>query len=51
MLLTFENALTSWLDLDITGVWDYILSPQEASDATTPDSNDFQILIGLGVEF
>jgi len=51
MLLTFENELTSWLDLDITGVWDYILYPEEAEDSTVPSRDDFQILIGLGVEF
>ncbi len=51
MLVTFENELTSWLDLDITGVWDYILDPQETSDNIIPDPNDFQLLIGIGVEF
>ena len=51
MLLTFENKLTSWLDLDITGVWDYILHPEEAADHTIPVSDDFQILIGLGLKF
>lgn len=51
MLLTLENELTSWLDLDITGVWDYILKPEEASDGTTPEQSDFQLLLGLGIEF
>ena len=51
MLLTFENELTSWLDLDITGVWDYILDPQETSDNIVPYQNDFQLLVGIGVEF
>jgi len=51
MLLTLENEITSWLDLDITGIWDYILHPEQASDGIVPVSNDFQVLIGLGVEF
>ncbi|MDQ7068394.1 MAG: DUF481 domain-containing protein [Sulfurimonas sp.] len=51
MILTFENALTSWLDLDITSVWDYVLEPQETSQNQLPQRNDFQFLIGLGVKF
>ena len=51
MLVTFENELTSWLDLDITGVWDYILEPEELSNKSFPVSSDLQLLIGLGIEF
>lgn len=51
MMLTLENELTSWLDLDITGIWDYVLYPEASSDNSVPDSNDFQILFGLSVEF
>ena len=51
MVLTFENSLTSWLDLDLTGVWDYILSPEENADGTFPKKSDFQLLVGLGVAF
>ena len=51
MLLTFENEITSWLDLDITGVWDYILKPEKLENGSTPIKDDFQMLIGLSVEF
>jgi len=51
MLLSFENSLTSWLDMDISGIWDYIYHPEETSSHSIPLSNDFQILVGLGVEF
>jgi len=51
MLLTLENELTTWLDLDITGIWDYILDPEEASDGTTPKQSDYQLLVGFKVEF
>ena len=51
MLLTFENELTSWLDLDITGVWDYIYEPETSSDGVVPEKSDFQLLIALGMEF
>jgi len=51
MLVTFENEITSWLDIDITGIWDYILEPEKASDGSTPNQNDFQLLFGIAVEF
>ena len=51
MLLTFENEITSWLDFDVTGVWDFILKPETAEDGVIPSKSDFQVLIGLGVEF
>ena len=51
MILTLENELTKWLDLDISAIWDYIEKPEQRADLTTPDSNDYQFLVGLGVEF
>ena len=51
MLLTFENELTTWLDIDFTGVWDYILEPVESDSGVVPEKSDFQVLVGLGVEF
>ncbi|MDF1876317.1 DUF481 domain-containing protein [Sulfurimonas sp. SAG-AH-194-L11] len=51
MLLTLENKLTSWLNLSITGVWDYILEPQETAQQIIPEQNDFQLLIGFGLKF
>jgi len=51
MLLTLENELTSWLDLDITGIWDFTLEPEQAEDKTFPEKNDYQLLIGFSIEF
>jgi len=51
MLLTLENDLTSWLDLDITGVWDYILEPEKSADNTLPNKSDYQLLVGFSIEF
>lgn len=51
MVTTFENEITDWLDLDITYVWDYIADPEKESDGSVPDSDDHQVLIGLGIEF
>jgi len=51
MLLTLENELTSWFDLDITGIWDYILKPKESEDSSVPKQSDYQLLVGFTVEF
>jgi putative salt-induced outer membrane protein YdiY len=51
MITTLENELTSWMDLDITFIWDHINSPEQESDGTLPKHDDYQLLIGFGVEF
>ena len=51
MMLTLENEITSWLDFDISAIWDYTLMPQEKENGEIPLKDDFQFLVGLGVEF
>ncbi|MEN4053082.1 MULTISPECIES: DUF481 domain-containing protein [Sulfurimonas] len=51
MILKFENKLLSWLDIDITGIWDYVHAPQSDVSGVIPKKNDYQLLIGLGIEF
>lgn len=51
MIFMFENELLSWLDLDLSAVWDYVNKPQVNSDGIVPQRSDYQLLIGFGVEF
>ena len=51
MVMKLENKLLSWLDLDLTGVWDYVASPQEDEQGNIPQKSDFQFLVGVGVDF
>jgi putative salt-induced outer membrane protein YdiY len=51
MVLKLENELTSWMDLDISMIWDRIAEPEKNTDGTVPESNDFQLLISFGLEF
>jgi len=51
MILKLENELSSWLDIDITGVWDYVYNPTELEDGSRPLQSDYQLLLGFGVEF
>ncbi len=51
MSTKLENKLTSWLDLDITFIWDYLHSPTPREDGSVPLQDDYQFLIGLGIDF
>ncbi len=51
MVTKLETEMTSWLDLDFTLIWDYLLHPKETDDRVMPDKNDYQFIISLGVEF
>jgi hypothetical protein len=51
MVSTLENEITSWLDIDLTFVWDYLLDPQQDSNGIIPLKSDYQFLVGLGIEF
>ncbi|HFB53648.1 MAG TPA: DUF481 domain-containing protein [Sulfurimonas autotrophica] len=51
MIAKFENELFSWLDLDFTAIWDHVAKPTEDAQGITPEHNDYQFLIGLGIEF
>ena len=51
IVLTFENEILSWLDFDITAIWDRTQMPEKDAEGNTPELDDFQLLLGLGVEF
>ena len=51
MILTLENEVTSWLDLDLSFIWTHVEKPTQAEDGIVPFKDDYQLLIGLGVEF
>ena len=51
MITTLENEITSWMDLDVTFIWDHVNSPEQEADGTMPERDDYQLLVGFGVEF
>jgi len=51
MLLKSENEITSWFDFDVTFVWDYLAEPTRNSEGLLPYKNDYQLLVGFGVDF
>ncbi len=51
MLTKLDTEITTWLDFDVTFVWDYLDNPIQNSSGVTPLNNDYQFLVGLGVEF
>ena len=51
MVLLIENKLYKWLDLDITAIWDHTMVPEVDSEGVKPLQNDYQMLVGIGIEF
>ena len=50
MLNGFSFEITSVLDIDITLVWDRIQDPRADSDGNVPLSDDFRLILGLGLD-
>lgn len=51
MLAKLDNKFLSWLDIDVSTIWDYIQHPIESKSGTVPYRSDFQIILGFGIEF
>jgi putative salt-induced outer membrane protein YdiY len=51
LLSTFSFDVWGPLDLDVTFGWDRVEQPTRRDDGTIPDSDDFRMSIGLGIEF
>lgn len=51
MVLTMENEITKWLDFDINAIWDYTKEPEKDASGVEPLKDDYQLLLGLGVDF
>jgi len=50
-ITALSTDLTDDIDLDISFIWDRIQDPQVDSDNVVPYKNDYQMVVGLGVEF
>ena len=50
-ITSLETDLTGDIDLDISFIWDRIEHPQADSNGAVPDKDDYQLIVGLGVEF
>jgi putative salt-induced outer membrane protein YdiY len=46
-----EIDITRLIDFDVTLIWDRIQAPQQASDGTFPNRDDFRLVLSLGFEF
>jgi hypothetical protein len=51
LVATLSTELTSWLDFDISGVWDRTQDPQPNEDGTVPEKDDYYLIFALGVDF
>jgi hypothetical protein len=50
LMTALDVDLTKALDLRVTGYWDFIEKPQQETDGTAPEREDFRVVIGLDWE-
>jgi len=50
-ITTLETELLSWLDFDISFVWDRIQDPTANADGTIPEQDDFRLIFSLGLDY
>ena len=48
---TLSLELTKRFDLDVTFTWDRMGNPKVGVDGIKPKSDDFRMVLGLGVDF
>jgi putative salt-induced outer membrane protein YdiY len=48
---SLETELLSWLDFDLSFIWDHIQNPTAGEDGETPEKNDYRFIIGLGLNY
>lgn len=48
---TLQTELTSWLDFDISFVWDRVQNPTASVDGALPESDDYWLTFSLGVDY
>ncbi|QLE85078.1 DUF481 domain-containing protein [Shewanella sp. Scap07] len=46
----FAIELTDMFDLDLSFVWDRISNPQDDAEGITPEKDDFQFIVGFGID-
>jgi len=51
MLTSLELDITEWLTFNLSFNWDHLEVPERDSSGHTPYKDDYQTLIGLGVDF
>jgi hypothetical protein len=51
LLTTLSTDLIGNFDLDISFIWDRIGKPQQRADGTTPEKDDYRLMIGVGYDF
>jgi len=48
---TISVDITKQLDLDVSLIWDRISNPKVGADGIEPKPDDFQLVVGLGLDF
>jgi putative salt-induced outer membrane protein YdiY len=48
---SLETELLSWLDFDLSFIWDHIQNPTPDEEGITPEKNDYRFIIGLALDY
>lgn len=51
LVSTLSTDLVRDWDLDVSFIWDRVENPQERADGTSPEQDDYRLMVGLGFEF
>ena len=51
LVAAVETELTSWLDFDVSFIWDMTKDPQPNADGTVPKQDDYYLIFSLGIDF
>ena len=51
LLTTLSTDLIGNFDLDVSLIWDRIEDPQQRSNGTFPEQDDYRLMVGVGYEF
>ena len=51
LITTLVTQLTSWLDFDISFVWDSVKNPTASADGTVSEPDDYRLTFSLGVDY
>jgi len=49
--LVFSIELTKVLDVDISWIWDRVVTPEPREDGSIPKQHDVKLTVGLGIDF
>ena len=51
LVAAIETEITSYLDFDVSFVWDRTQTPQPDADGMVPEQDDYYLIFSVGIDF